>query len=206
MRERVGHERTGRERIGHGRAGRERTGHGRWGRPRGWGSGPGPRPVRPGLVPPPVRPPEAPRPVGPPGRPVAVARWVERIGLRVLARRPVGPPRGVAAGTRRVFAGLALLAASTTAVLALGLLARAAAPDLAPAPVSSAVTSPSAVPPPAPVVVVAEAGETVWEVVDRVAPGASGAERAALAERIVVDNGLGSVRLQPGQVLRVSSG
>ncbi len=206
MRERVGHERTGHGRAGCERRGRGRAGHARWGRPREWGSGPGPRPVRPGLVPPPVRPPEAPRPVGPPGRPVAVARWVERIGLRVLARRPVGPPRGVAAGTRRVFAGLALLAASTTAVLALGLLARAAAPDLAPAPVSSAVTSPSAVPPPAPVVVVAEAGETVWEVVDRVAPGASGAERAALAERIVVDNGLGSVRLQPGQVLRVSSG
>jgi hypothetical protein len=168
MRERVGHERTGHERRGRARAGR-----GRWGRLREWGSGAGPRPVRPGVVPLPVRPPEAPRPVGPPGRPVVGVRWVER--------------------------------------LALGLLARAVAPDLAPAPVpASSVVPSSAVPSSAPVVVpivvVAEAGETVWEVVDRVAPGAPGAERAALAERIVVDNGLRSVRLQPGQVLRVSPG
>jgi hypothetical protein len=134
------------------------------------------------------------------------ARWVERIGVRLLARRrdPVRPRHGAPAGARRALAGLALLAASTAAVLALGLLARAVAPDLTPVPASSAV--PSSAPAVVPIVVVAEAGETVWEVVDRVAPGASGAERAALAERIVVDNGLGSVRLQPGQVLRVSPG
>ncbi len=203
MRERVGHERTGHERRGRARAGR-----GRWGRLREWGSGAGPRPVRPGVVPLPVRPPEAPRPVGPPGRPVVAVRWVERIGVRLLARRrcPVGPRPGAPARMRRALAGVALLAASTAAVLALGLLARAVAPDLAPAPVPASSAVPSSAPGVVPIVVVAEAGETVWEVVDRVAPGASGAERAALAERIVVDNGLRSVRLQPGQVLRVSPG
>ena len=49
-------------------------------------------------------------------------------------------------------------------------------------------------------------GETVWEVASRVAPELSGPRRAALAERIVVDNALASVRLRPGQVLRVAAG
>jgi hypothetical protein len=64
----------------------------------------------------------------------------------------------------------------------------------------------SVVRPPAPVVVTVEPGETVWEVADRVAPGLSGAERAALAQRIVADNGLGSARPAPGRVLRVVAG
>jgi Tfp pilus assembly protein FimV len=51
--------------------------------------------------------------------------------------------------------------------------------------------------------VTAAPGETVWEVADRIAPELSGAERAAFAERIVTENRLTSVRLQPGQVLRV---
>ncbi len=38
------------------------------------------------------------------------------------------------------------------------------------------------------------------------APGLSGPQRAALAERIVTDNALTSARLQPGQVLRVAGG
>jgi Tfp pilus assembly protein FimV len=84
----------------------------------------------------------------------------------------------------------------------LGLLARLAepAPTTASAPAHAAVVSP------APVVVTAEAGETVWDVADRVAPGLSGPRRAALAERIVADNELASVRLRPGQVLRVAVG
>jgi hypothetical protein len=59
---------------------------------------------------------------------------------------------------------------------------------------------------PAPVVVTAGSGETVWDVADRVTPGLSGPRRAALAERIVADNELASVRLRPGQVLRVAVG
>jgi len=44
---------------------------------------------------------------------------------------------------------------------------------------------------------------TVWDVADRVAPGASGPERAALADRIVAANALTSMRVAPGTVLRV---
>ena len=78
--------------------------------------------------------------------------------------------------------------------MALGLLARVAEP------------TPTPVRPPAPVVVTAEPGETVWDVAARIAPGRPGAEVAAVAERIVADNALGSVRLEPGQVLRVAGG
>jgi hypothetical protein len=56
------------------------------------------------------------------------------------------------------------------------------------------------------VVVTAEPGETVWDVASRVAPELSGPQRAALAERIVIDNALGSARPAPGQVLRVAVG
>jgi Tfp pilus assembly protein FimV len=78
--------------------------------------------------------------------------------------------------------------------VALGLLARVAEP------------APTSVRPPAPVVVTVEPGETVWDVAARVAPGRPGAEVAAVAERIVADNSLDSVRLEPGQVLRVAGG
>jgi len=56
------------------------------------------------------------------------------------------------------------------------------------------------------VTTVVERGETVWDVVRRVAPGRSGPEVAALAERIVADNALASGRPWPGQVLRVATG
>jgi hypothetical protein len=52
----------------------------------------------------------------------------------------------------------------------------------------------------------ADPGSTVWDVARQVAPAASGPELAALAERIVVDNGLSSVRVSPGQQLRVTVG
>ena len=91
-------------------------------------------------------------------------------------------------------AGVALVTASAAVVVALGLLARVVEP--APAPVR----------PPAPVVVTVQPGETVWDVAARVAPGRPGAEVAAAAERIVADNALGSMRLEPGQVLRVAGG
>jgi LysM domain len=89
-----------------------------------------------------------------------------------------------------------MVAASAAVVVALGLLARVAEP--APAPAAVAV--------PAPVVVTVEPGETVWDVAARVAPGRPGAEVAAVAERIVADNALRSVRPEPGQVLRVAGG
>jgi hypothetical protein len=115
-------------------------------------------------------------------------------GPRLLVRGAVGVPGRVRPTTRlrRVIAGIALVAASAAVVVALGLLARVAEPAHAP------------VRPPAPVVVIAEPGETVWDVAARVAPGRPGAEVAAVAERIVADNALGSVRLEPGQVLRVA--
>jgi hypothetical protein len=47
---------------------------------------------------------------------------------------------------------------------------------------------------------------TVWEVAQRVAPASTGSELAAVAERIVTDNSLTTVRVQPGQVLRVTTG
>lgn len=201
-----------RERVGYGEVGRRGSDDEGMGR-----HGPGPRPVRPrgGRVS--VRPREVPRPAGPGGRALAHAERGVPAGLRLLARRPgaAAVRCGVRHRLRRVVAGAALVAASAAAVVALGLLVRLVEP-VSPAAVSgvsmsgvsmsggSAVSG--AVRPVAPVPVTAEPGETVWEVVDRVAPGLSGADRAALAGRIVADNALGSARPQPGQVLRVPAG
>jgi hypothetical protein len=130
-------------------------------------------------------------------------QWWPTAGPRMLVRRPA-VRCGARQRGRRMAAGLALAAASAAAVVALGLLARLAEP----APAAS-VAPPSAlvaVRPVTPVVVTAEPGETVWEVASRVAPELSGPGRAALAERIVADNALTSVRLAPGQVLRVAVG
>ncbi len=180
----------------------------RW-RVRAWRHAAGPRPVRPGVVPVGVRPPEAPRPTGSPGRPAAEQRWGVGTGLRLLARRSAAAPARCAGRyrLRRAVAGVALLAATAAAVVALGVLARLAEPASPVRPAAASVASAaSAAPPPAPVVVTAVPGDTVWEVADRVAPGLPGPQRAALAERIVADNALSSVRLQPGQVLRVAGG
>jgi len=212
-----------RERVEYGEAGRQEFGQGAGRRPGRWADrwvrrwhgrrpAPGPRPVRPAGALVMVRPLEAPRPV----RDVAAASGVERAGAwgagvwgdgarragrggsgpRLLVRGAVGVPGRARPGTRlrRVVAGIALVAASAAVVVALGLLARVAEPASMP------------VRPPAPVVVTAEPGETVWDVAARVAPGRPGAEVAAVAERIVADNALGSVRLEPGQVLRVAEG
>jgi len=212
-----------RERVEYGEAGRQEFGQGAGRRPGRWADrwvrrwdgrrpAPGPRPVRPAGALVMVRPLEAPRPV----RDVAAASGVERAGAwgdgvwgtgarragrggfgpRLLVRGAVGVPGRARPGTRlrRVVAGIALVSASAAVVVALGLLARVAEP------------APTSVRPPAPVVVTAEPGETVWDVAARVAPGRPGAEVAAVAERIVADNSLDSVRLEPGQVLRVAGG
>jgi hypothetical protein len=110
----------------------------------------------------------------------------------VLARRAVHPGESVSWLWRAV-SGIAVVAASAAVVVALGLLVRVAEP--APVPAQA----------PAPVVTAA-LGETVWDVAARVAPGRPGPEVAAVAERIVVENDLRSVRLEPGQVLRVAGG
>jgi Tfp pilus assembly protein FimV len=131
-----------------------------------------------------------------------VEEWRSAAGRRVLIRPSVRC--GARYRLRQVVGGLALVVASAAAVVALGLLARAAEPEGMSAghPASTVVEAR----PPAPVVVTAESGETVWEVASRVAPGLSGPQRAALAERIVADNALSSVRLRSGQVLRVAVG
>ena len=124
----------------------------------------------------------------------------EPFAPRVLVREPVVDMRREGRyQLRRVVAGLAVMAASATAVIALGLLAQIAGQSLEPA-----ADAPR--PPASSILVTAQPGETVWEVAARVAPGRSGPEVAALAERIAVENALSSARLGSGQVLRVPAG
>lgn len=184
-----------RERVEQGRTGFERGGERR---PAG-----GPRPVRPARALVLVRPLEVPRPVRESGPGCGAVEWaggswgrdVERPGSgpRVLVRRAVHVGES-ASRLWRAVAGIAVVAASAAVVVALGLLVRVTEP--APVPVQA----------PAPVVVTAGPGETVWDVAARIAPGRPGSEVAAVAERIVVENDLPSVRLEPGQVLRVAGG
>jgi hypothetical protein len=113
-------------------------------------------------------------------------------GPRLLVRATVRGRTGAVSRVRRVLVGVAVVATSAAVVVVLGVLARFAEP--APAPVRA----------PAPVVVTAGPDETAWDVAARVASGRPGVEVAAVAERIVADNALRSVRLEPGQVLRVA--
>jgi hypothetical protein len=91
-----------------------------------------------------------------------------------------------------VLAAVGVALASALVVIGLGLLAEAA---------QAAGTAESAAS--GAQVVAAEPGETVWELARRVAPSAAGPELAALTQRIVEANSLGSVRLQPGQLVQV---
>jgi hypothetical protein len=160
----------------------------------------GPRPVRPLVSAVAVRPAEAERPQVPSGgRRVPLPLP----GVRTLVRRPLPVPLHVPRGRapferlRRALAGLAVAAAAAAVVVSLGVLASSAAAVRV---AEEAVRSPQSV------VVTVGAERTPWEVAQRLAPGAPGPEVAALAERIVTDNSLGSVPLRPGQVLRVSFG
>jgi nucleoid-associated protein YgaU len=209
-----------RERVEHGEVGRAGSGQAAGRRPGRWADrwvrrwdgrrpAPGPRPVRPAGALVLVRPLEAPRPVREPvpagGADLRRARaWSDGVpggasGPRLLVRPACPSGRaGARSAWRRAVAAIAMVAASAAVVVALGLLARVAEPAPAPAAVPVAV--------PAPVVVTVEPGETVWDVAARVAPGRPGVEVAAVAERIVADNALRSVRPEPGQVLRVAGG
>jgi hypothetical protein len=202
----------------------------------------GPRPARPGVVPVGVRPLQPARPAPPSGagRPVAlpgpvsspgpgllgtgILRPVRRVEQRVLARRrPLAGPVRIGYRSRGALIAAAVIAATATCVVLLGLLAdtvsearsgAAAAVAAAPARIaagetgaalafSASSTAPSTAFSATTVTVGSE--ETVWEVAQRVAPAASGPEVAALAERLVTGNGLSSVRVHPGQVLRVTT-
>lgn len=96
---------------------------------------------------------------------------------------------------------------SAAAVVVLGLLADVAGgPPVGPGGPVGVVGPSGAVGPVAPVEMTARPGDSVWDVAHRASPAASGPQRAAVAERIVAENSLTSVRLRPGQVVRVGAG
>ena len=116
-------------------------------------------------------------------------------GPRLLVSRPQPPVPRRGDPLRRLLAGLALVLAAAAVVVGLGRIADVAAQ-------SRAAETP-AVAHVAEVSVTVAAPGTVWDVADGVAPGASGPQRAAMVDRIVVANSLTSLRVWPGEVLRV---
>ena len=178
-----------RERVQYGEPGRRESGQGAGRRPGRWADrwvrrwdgrrpAPGPRPVRPAGALVMVRPMEAPRPA----RDAVAGSGMERAGAWGATTwddgaRPAGPaPRLLVRGAGSVRGRARPGSRLRRVVAGIALVAASAA------------------------VVVA------LGLLARVAPGRPGAEVAAVAERIVADNALGSVRLEPGQVLRVAGG
>ena len=141
-------------------------------------------------------------------------------GPRLLVSRPGIPAPRRGDRLRKLLAGLALVLVAAAVVVGLGRIADVAAQSrAAEAPAVGQVGQVGQIGQIGQVGQVGEvtvgrvdAGEvtvtvataiTVWEVADRVAPGASGPERAALVDRIVAANALASMRVAPGTVLRV---
>jgi hypothetical protein len=113
-------------------------------------------------------------------------------GPRLLVRRPLPAVVAPLGRLRRVVVGFAVVLAAAAVVFGLGRVADAAAhARVSAAPVVAEVT------------VTVDAPGTVWDVAERVAPGASGPERAAMVDRIVTTNSLASITVRPGEVLRV---
>ena len=143
----------------------------------------------------------------------AAGRWRgggrcgRRRGRGSWSRARAGPRRAAGIGLRRLLAGLALVLVAAAVVVGLGA-SRTSPPSPGPPrrPRSADGARSARSPWPGRVgevtVTVTTAG-TVWDVADRVAPGASGPQRAALVDRIVAANALTSMRVAPGQVLRV---
>jgi hypothetical protein len=148
--------------------------------------------VRPVAVPVIVRPAALPRPAWP-----AVP---SASGPRLLVRRPavVEPVSPLTIRVRQVLGGAALTVVTAALVVGLGLLAGTVA--------QSRVGAGSQESAPAVAMVTVGPEATVEDVARGVAPAASGAQVAALTERIVTVNSLTSVELRPGQVLRVPLG
>ncbi|MCO1659512.1 hypothetical protein [Pseudonocardia humida] len=132
-----------------------------------------------------------------------------RAEQRVLARRAL-PLSPIVPRAQRLLAALALATATATVVVLFGLLAGAVAESRGGAPAPATAAQQFAATPrsgaPADITVTVGPEKTVWEVAQAVLPSATGPELGALAERIIVDNELSSVRVQPGQVLRVTVG
>ena len=129
-------------------------------------------------------------------------------GPRLLVARPGRPALRRGDRLRRLLAGLALVLVAAAVVVGLGRIADVAAqsraaeaPAVSQADQVGQVTVGRVGVGEVAVTVTTEA--TVWDVADRVAPGASGPERAALVDRIVAANALTSMRVAPGTVLRV---
>jgi hypothetical protein len=100
---------------------------------------------------------------------------------------------------RRLLAGVLVVVVAAAVVVGLGqlLALREAGAAGGPAPAAqSRVVG----------VVTVDAEQTVWDVAQRLEPGAAGPRRAELAERIAEANALTSVELRPGQMLWVPSG
>lgn len=140
--------------------------------------------------------PGSPAPRRPPGRPgpslVPPARIRERVVERPgverarARRRPVSEARY---RFRRLVAGIVLTLASVAVVVGLGVIADAAGAAAARSTVPHGTR-----------LVVAGPSDTAWDVARRVAPEA---DAAAVVARILTDNGLSSVALEPGRPLRV---
>lgn len=113
-------------------------------------------------------------------------------GPRLLIRSsfPASPQQ--AGGIRRIATGLAVVLLAAAVVFGLGRVADA-----------TAQARESSAPVVAEVTVTVHTPGTVWDVVDAVAPGANGPQRAAMVDRVVAVNSLDSFQVRPGEVLRV---